>query len=66
MAALVFVLMVPFPMNVLVGMSRSLVAMLMAVVAMSHRLVRVLVLMLVLAVAAHRSPLLSFSLKLSL
>jgi hypothetical protein len=60
MAAGMPVLVMPFAMNVLMGMSRSLVAMLMAVVGMSHRFVRVLMLMLVLVMAAHRSSLLCF------
>jgi hypothetical protein len=46
-------------MGVLMGVSLGLVAMLMAVVAMGFRLVRVLMLMLVFAVAAHRLSLLS-------
>jgi hypothetical protein len=61
MAADVFVLMVPLPMDVLVGMHHGFMAVLMAVVAVGNGLVAVLVLMLVLGVAAHLSSLLSFS-----
>jgi hypothetical protein len=58
MAAGVFVLMVPVAVGVLVRMSHGLVAMLMAVVAMSLRVVAVLVFMLVFIMAAHWSALL--------
>jgi hypothetical protein len=61
MAAGVPVLMMPFVVNVLVGMSLGLVAVLMAVVGMSFHLVGVLMLMLVFIVAAHQSPLLSLA-----
>jgi uncharacterized membrane protein len=59
MAAGVPVLVMPIVMGVLMGVSLGLVAVLMAVVAMGLRPVRVLMLMLVFAVAAHRSSLLS-------
>ncbi len=59
MAAGVPVLMMPVFVRVLVAMSRGLVAVLMAVVRMSLRLVGVLMLMLVFIVAAHQSSLLS-------
>jgi hypothetical protein len=52
-------LMMPVVVDVLMGMSGCLVAMLMAVVGMRHRFVRVLMFMLVLAMAAHRPSLLS-------
>jgi hypothetical protein len=60
MAALVLVLVMPFAVNVLVGMSHALMAVLMAVVAVRNRFVSVLMLMLVFIVAAHQSSLLSF------
>jgi hypothetical protein len=59
MAAGVPVLVMPFVVGVLMCMSLGLVAVLMPVVAMGLRFVRVLMLMLVFAVAAHRSSLLS-------
>jgi hypothetical protein len=52
-AALVFVLMVPFSVNVLVAVHHPLVAMLVAVMAVAASLVAMLVLMLVLIVATH-------------
>jgi hypothetical protein len=60
MAALVVVLVMPLIVKVLMGMHRFFVAMLMAVVAMRNRFVPVLMLMLVLAMAAHGSSLLSY------
>jgi hypothetical protein len=59
MATGVPVLMMPLAMDVLMGMSRRLVAVLVAVMGMSRRLVGVLMLMLVLIMAAHISSLLS-------
>jgi hypothetical protein len=59
MAAGVPVLMVPVFVRVLVRMSLGLVAVLMAVMGMSFRLVGVLMGMLVFIVAAHQSSLLS-------
>ena len=53
MAALVFVLMMPVCVGVLVAMRPRLVGMLVAVMTMGAPLVAMLVLMLVLAVAAH-------------
>jgi hypothetical protein len=60
-ATLVLVLMVPVYMGVFVTVHHRLVAVLMPVVGVGTRLMAVLVLMLVLAVAAHLSSLLSFS-----
>jgi hypothetical protein len=59
MAAGVPVLMMPVLVRVLVSMSHGLVAVLMAVMDMSFRLVGVLMGMLVFIVAAHQSSLLS-------
>jgi hypothetical protein len=59
MAALVLVLVMPFAVNVLMGMSHALMAVLMAVVGVRNRLVSVLMFMLVFIVAAHQSSLLS-------
>jgi hypothetical protein len=59
MAALVLVLMMPFAVSVLVRMSHGLVAVLMAVMAMSFRLVGMLMRMFVFIVAAHNLHLLS-------
>ena len=59
MAAGMPVLVMPVAMGVLMGMSGSLVAVLVPVVAMRRRCVRVLMLMLVLVMAAHRTSLLS-------
>jgi hypothetical protein len=53
------VLVMPVAMGVLMGMSGRLVAVLVPVVAMRRRGVRVLMLMLVLVMAAHRPSLLS-------
>jgi len=64
MAALMIVLVVPFAVHVLMRMSHSLVAVLMAVVSMSSRFVGVLMLMLVFVMAAHQSSLLSDQYKL--
>ena len=55
-----FVLVMPIIVGVLVAMSHSLVDMLMPVMAMRARFVLVLMLMLVLRMAAHKSSLLSF------
>ena len=52
-------LVMPLAMDVLMDMSRRLVAVLVAVMGMSRRLMGVLMLMLVLVVAAHGSSLLS-------
>jgi hypothetical protein len=49
-----FVLMVPFSMDMLVGVHPGLVLMLMPVMAVGATLVAMFVLMLVLVVAAHR------------
>jgi hypothetical protein len=59
MAAGMPVLVMPVVVGVLMGMSGSLVTVLVPVVAMRHRVVRVLMLMLVLVMAAHRPSLLS-------
>jgi len=53
-------LMMPIVVGVLVAMSRSLVAVLMAIMAMRARFVLVLMLMLVLVMTAHQSSLLSY------
>ena len=50
--------MMPLAMDVLMGVSRRLVAVLVTVMAMSRRLMGVLMLMLVLIVTAHGSSLL--------
>jgi len=60
MAAGMPVLVMFVVMGMLVSMHRSLVNVLMAVVAMGHRFVAMLMLMLVLGMAAHPSTLLSF------
>ena len=52
---------VPIVMGVLMTMSNSLVAVLMAVMTMSLRFMRVLMFMLVFVMAAHRSSLLPCS-----
>ena len=52
--------MMPLAVDVLMGMSRRLVAVLVAVMGMSRRLMGVLMLMLVFVVAAHLPSLLSF------
>jgi len=59
MAASVPVQVMPVFMRVLMGMSLGLMAMLMPFMAMRLRFMGMLMLMLVLAVAAHRYPLLS-------
>ena len=59
MAAGMPVLVMPVVVGVLMGMSGRFVAVLMPVVAMSRRIVRVLMLMLVLVMTAHGSSLLS-------
>ena len=53
MAALVLVLMVPFSMDVFVGVRAGLMLVLMPVMAVGTSLVAMLMLMLVLVVAAH-------------
>jgi len=53
MAALMFVLMMAIPMDMLVDMRSCLVAVLMAIMGMSHRFVFMLVLMFVFVVATH-------------
>jgi len=58
MAAGVPVLVMPLAVDVLMGMSRRLVAVLVAVMGMSRRVMGVLMLMLVLVMAAHGSALL--------
>ena len=55
-----FVLVMPVVVGVLMGMHHGLMAVLMAIVAMRNRFVLVLMVMLVLGMAAHRSSLLSF------
>ena len=62
MAAGVLVLMMPLAVNMLMGMSRRLVAVLVAVMRMRRPLMGVLMLMLVFIMAAHLSSLLSISL----
>jgi len=59
MAAGVPVLVMPVVVDVLMGVHRGFMAVLMAVVAMSLGFVPVLMLMLVFAMAAHQSSLLS-------
>lgn len=59
MAAAVPVLMMLIVVGVLVSVHRGLVAVFMAIVAMNHGFVPVLMLMLVFAMAAHQSSLLA-------
>jgi len=59
MAAGVPVLVMPVVVGVLMGVHRGFVAVLMAVMAMGHSIVAVLVLMFVFAMAAHQATLLS-------
>jgi hypothetical protein len=59
-AAGVPVLVMPIVVGVLVAMSRSLVAVLMAIMAMGARFVLMLMRMFVFVMAAHQSSLLSY------
>jgi len=57
MAALVFMLMMTIPMDMLVGMRSCLVAVLMAIMSMSHRFVLMRVFVFVFVMATHlKSP----------